>query len=78
MTSNRLWVPTILSLVYFSESDELIPNVHYILLKDDFSDLEEQFEWTKSHPTECQKIIKNVNKYMEQFMDKENEDKLQK
>ena len=58
--------------------DKLIPGIHYILLKDDFSNLEEQFEWAKSHPNECQQIIKNANKYMEQFMDKENEDKLQK
>tara|TARA_A100001015_G_scaffold278035_1_gene337836 strand:- start:72 stop:956 length:885 start_codon:yes stop_codon:yes gene_type:complete len=47
--------------------DMLIPNYHYILLKDDFSNLREKLDWCNSHPKEVKQIIKNANKYMEMF-----------
>ncbi len=47
--------------------DKLIPNYHYILLKDDFSDLIEKFNWCNKHPREVQQIIKNANEYMDIF-----------
>ena len=47
--------------------DKLIQNVHYIQLKDDFSDLEEKIVWCESHPNECREIVINSNKYMSQF-----------
>ena len=45
----------------------LIPNYHYVLLKDDFSDLEEKVSWCNKHPNECKQIIQNANDYMSQF-----------
>lgn len=57
--------------------DLLIPNYHYILVKDDFSDLEEKYNWAVSNPTKCKEISKNASKYMDQFMDKGNEDRIQ-
>ena len=47
--------------------DMLIPNYHYILLKDDFSDLREKVDWCNEHPTEVKQIIKNANEYMKMF-----------
>lgn len=47
--------------------DILIPDYHYILLKDDFSNLREKLDWCNSHPEEVKQIIKNANKYMEMF-----------
>jgi hypothetical protein len=40
--------------------DEYKPWVHYIPVKDDFSDIDEQFEWCEAHQDECEKIIKNA------------------
>lgn len=53
--------------------DKLIPDYHYILLKDDFSDLEEKLEWAINNPEIVDNIIKNANDYMSIFMDEENE-----
>lgn len=39
--------------------DDFIPWVHYIPVRDDFSDLDEKFEWCESHQQECEQIIKN-------------------
>jgi len=55
----------------------LIPNFHYILVKDDFSDLEEKYEWCEKHPEECKKIIKNANLFMEQFNNQDEEKKIE-
>jgi hypothetical protein len=39
--------------------DEYIPNIHYIEIKDDFSNLQEKFHWCENHPDECQIMINN-------------------
>ena len=51
----------------------LIPDVHYVLLKDDYRDLIEKYIWCKNHPNECKQIIKNANMFMKQFNNKERE-----
>jgi len=33
-------------------------NVHYIEIRDDFSDLRDKYLWCESHPAECRKMIK--------------------
>lgn len=57
--------------------DNLIPDYHYILIKDDFSDLQEKFDWAKNNISKCKEISKNATEYMQQFLDKQNEDKIQ-
>ena len=52
----------------------LIPNVHYILIKDDFSDLEERLNYYIEHTDEAKSIIENAHKYIAQFFDKKRED----
>ena len=56
----------------------LIPEYHYILLKDDFSDLYEKYEWCEKNQEKCKEIIKNANRFMSQFANKENEIELEK
>ena len=51
----------------------LIPDLHYILIKDDYSDLVERLEYYISHPEEAQAIINNANEYVKQFFDKKRE-----
>jgi len=41
---------------------ELIPNVHYIQCKSDYSDLIDKIEWCKSHRDNCVKIGNNAKK----------------
>jgi len=52
----------------------LIPNVHYILIKDDFSDLEERLNYYIEHTGEAKQIIENAHSYISQFFDKKRED----
>jgi hypothetical protein len=42
-------------------------------LKNDFSDLEEKLDWCMSNLQKCEQISKNATKYMENFLDEENE-----
>jgi hypothetical protein len=46
----------------------LIPNYHYIEVKDDFSDIEEVFNYYRSEPGICHEIIKNANEYCKIFV----------
>lgn len=47
----------------------LVPGVHYIPIKDDFSDVEEKMEYYLGHPREMMEIIQNANRYIAQFKD---------
>nr|WP_239090272.1 glycosyltransferase family 90 protein [Marinomonas ostreistagni] len=51
----------------------LEPGKHYVLLKDDYSDLEEQIAYYNEHPGEAQAIIANAHQYVAQFLDAEQE-----
>ena len=55
----------------------LIPNFHYVLLKDDFSDLQEKLKWCNNNQDKCKEIIKNANNFMKQFSNDELEKKLE-
>jgi len=52
----------------------LIPNHHYILIKDDFSNLEERLNYYIEHTGEALQIIENAHQYVAQFRDKKQED----
>jgi len=56
----------------------LVPNYHYILLKDDFSDLEEKLKWCNNNVEKCIEIVKNAKKFMSQFSDNKKEEQLEK
>ena len=55
----------------------LIPNYHYVLLKDDFSDLLEKVKWCENNEDKCKDIIKNAHKFMSQFKDEDREEKIE-
>ena len=57
--------------------EKLIPNFHYIELRDDFKDLEEKIEWCNNHYKEVIEIIKNAHHFMSQFEDESREDLIQ-
>lgn len=69
MSSNSLAVmphPTCES--WFMES-RLEPGVHYVEVKEDFSDLESQMDYYSSHPREAEEMARNANRYVDQFRD---------
>ena len=55
--------------------DKLIPTA--ILVKDDFSDLERIIKLCICNPFYCMKVIKNANKFMSQFSDKQKEEEIE-
>ena len=73
MSSNSLcFMPKPKFETWFMEG-ELIPNQHYVLLNDDYSDLEQKIDFYSKHPEEALKIIKHAQVYVEQFKDKKQE-----
>ena len=52
---------------------KLQDGVHYIKVKDDFSDAEEKIEFYKNNNDKCLEIIDNANKFVKQFKDKKRE-----
>ena len=68
LNSNSLILMTKPTVSSWLMETTLIPNVHYVLLKDDFSDLKEKFEWCEKNQEKCKQIIKNANTFMNQFI----------
>jgi len=52
----------------------LVPNYHYILIKDDYSDLEERLKYYIKNTAEAREIVRNANEYVNQFRNKKRED----
>lgn len=82
VASNLKWVMSSNSLAimpkpkyetWFMEGT-LIPNYHYVLIKDDYSDLEERLAYYNTHTEEALKIIENAHVYVNQFKNKKQED----
>jgi len=73
MSSNCLAVmPKAKYETWFMEG-RLIPDFHYVEIKDDYSDLIERMNYYIEHPAEAEKIIKNANEYVSQFKNKKRE-----
>lgn len=84
VASNLKWVMSSQSLAvmplpkfetWFMEGT-LIPDYHYVLIRDDYSDLEERMNYYINHQDEALKIIENAHKYIGQFRNKKREDLL--
>ncbi len=74
MSSNSLAVmPQPTYETWFMEG-KLLPNVHYVEIKPDFSDLEERLHYFIDHPDEAQTIIENANAFTATFRKKKHED----
>ena len=82
VSSNLKWVMSSGSLAvmpkpkyetWFMEG-KLIPDYHYVAIKNDYSDLETKLQYYIDHPEKAQEIVKNANDYIAQFKNKKTED----
>jgi hypothetical protein len=74
MSSNSIAVMTHPTCETWFMEGTLIPNYHYIEVRDDFSDLPEKLQYYIDHPEEAERIIRNAHEYVAQFWDKEREE----
>ena len=74
MSSNSLAVMTKPIYETWFMEGTLIPNYHYVLIKDDYTDLEERLNYYIEHTDEALKIIENAHEYQKQFKNKKQED----
>jgi hypothetical protein len=82
VATNLKWVMSSNSLAVMSKpkyetwfmEGTLIPNYHYVLVKDDYSDLEERLDYYIDHTDEGLQIIKNAHSYIDQFSNQRRED----
>jgi hypothetical protein len=81
VSSNLKWIMSSNSLAvmprpkyetWFMEG-RLIPNVHYVEIRDDYSDLIQRMAYYIEHPAEAEKIIRNANQYVAQFNNQKRE-----
>ena len=76
MSSNSVAVsPKPLYETWFMEGT-LIPDQHYIAIREDFTDLEEKLNYYLKHPEKVSQIIQNANEHAQQFKNKYREDLL--
>lgn len=68
MSSNSIAFSQPLKFETWFMEGTLVPGVHFVALKDDFSDVEEKMEYYNSHPREAKEIVENANRYVEQFL----------
>lgn len=73
MSSNSIAVtPRLRRESWFMEGT-LVPNYHYIEVRDDFSDLEQRLCYYIEHPIEAEAIIHHAHEYVDQFKDQKRE-----
>ena len=77
MSSNSLCFMTKPKFETWFMEGKLIPNYHYVLIKNDYSDLEEKINYYITNTEETEYIIKNANHYVAQFKNNKSEDWLQ-
>lgn len=76
MSSNSLAVmPRPTYETWFMEGS-LIPDYHYVAIKDDYSDLEERLTYYINNTDKALEILKNAHDYINQFRNKKREDLL--
>lgn len=73
MSSNSIAIMTKPKYETWFMEGQLIPNHHYIEIKDDFSDLEEKLHYYSEHIDAAKEIIKNANAYTQQFRNRKQE-----
>jgi hypothetical protein len=56
----------------------LKPFLHYVPLRDDFSDLGAKLDWCRANEHICQRIIEHAHRFMEQFQDTKYEEQLER
>ena len=82
VATNTKWIMSSNSLCFMTKpkfetwfmEGRLQPNYHYVLIEDDYSDLQEKVQYYINHPADAKNIIQNAHEYTNQFMDKKSED----
>ncbi len=69
MASNMLVMSPALHFETWFMEGKLEPNKHFVLLADDFSDLEEKVAYFNENPAEAEEIIENAHRWLDQFAD---------
>ena len=77
MSSNSLAVMTRPTCETWFMEGTLIPDYHYVEVKEDFSDFEEKLRFYIDHPEKAEEIIRHAHEYVSQFRDDEREELLQ-
>ncbi|WP_086774376.1 glycosyl transferase family 90 [Vibrio coralliirubri] len=73
MSSNSLcFTPKLRYETWFMEG-KLKAGIHFVEVKDDFSDLVQKMNYYLEHPDEAEAIIQNANQWVEQFKDTKQE-----
>jgi hypothetical protein len=74
MSSNSIAVmPRPTCETWFMEG-KLIPNYHYIEIREDYADLVERITYYEAHPEEAKQIVQHAHEWCSQFQDKDRED----
>lgn len=71
-SNSVLIMPSPTRRTWFLE-DLLVPDVHYIQVKNDFSDVYEKIEWGIQHIEECKTMSQNGKAWIQMFLDKQKE-----
>ncbi|MGE8293301.1 MAG: glycosyl transferase family 90, partial [Sphingobacterium sp.] len=74
MSSNSIAVMPMPKYETWFMEGTLIPDHHFICIKEDYSDLEAKLKYFIAHTDKAEAIVKNANKYVRLFMDKKEED----
>jgi Glycosyl transferase family 90 len=73
MSSNSLAVMPAPNFETWFMEGQLIPDFHYVALKEDFSDLEEKLNYYIENPNKAEAIIQNAQQYVQQFQNQQQE-----
>lgn len=74
MSSNSIAVMTKPKYETWFMEGKLIPDFHYILIKDDYSDLIEKLTYYIANTDKAESIIRNANQHVKQFFNPDQED----
>ncbi len=74
MSSNSIAVMPKPKIESWYLESQLIENVHYIAVKEDYSDLLERLEYYAAHPAEANEIIRNAHEHVRRFKNQRLED----
>lgn len=77
MSSNSLAVMTRPTCETWFMEGTLVPDYHYVAVKEDFSDLEEKIRFYIAHPDKAEAIIAHAHEFVSQFRDDRRETLIQ-
>ncbi|MGY3568441.1 glycosyl transferase family 90 [Vibrio paucivorans] len=69
MSSNSVVVTPKMKFETWYMEGTLLPGVHYIEVKDDWSDFEQKIQHYLANPKEAEQIVRNAHEYLEPFKD---------